>query len=284
LKLYTDCIPCIVSQTVKLSTDLGLKLDDQKKLLREVLLLSSQVSYDKSPPHIAKEIYKLIHKILKNPDPYKKVKEKYNRLALKLYPSLKEEVRKSRDKFKKAVKLSIAGNVIDFGSNRNFSLEKTIKDALRKNFSIDHTDSLKRSLEKSSKVLYLGDNAGETVFDRILIEEFPKKQIYYGVRGYPVINDATLKDALACGLDKVAQLVSNGSDAPGTILEDCSSEFKSTFDQSDLIIAKGQGNYETLNEVGGKKIFFLFMVKCPVIAFDAGCPVGGYVVMENKGG
>jgi len=284
LKLYTDCIPCIISQTVKLSADLGLKPDDQKKLLREVLLLSSEVSYDRSPPHIAKEVYRLIHKILKNPDPYRKVKEKYNQLALKFYPSLKEEVKNSRDRFKKAVKLSIAGNVIDFGSNRKFSLEKTIKDALRKRLSVDHTGSLKRSLIEASKVLYLGDNAGETVFDRILIEEFPEKQIYYGVRGSPVINDATLKDALACGLDSVAHLISNGSDAPGTILEDCSFEFKSVFDQSDLVIAKGQGNYETLNEVGGKKIFFLFMVKCPVIAADAGCPVGGYVVMENKSG
>ncbi|KPL00788.1 MAG: hypothetical protein AMJ90_07730 [candidate division Zixibacteria bacterium SM23_73_2] len=284
MKLYTDCIPCIISQTVKLSADLGLKPDDQKKLLREVLLLSSEVSYDRSPPHIAKEVYRLIHKILKNPDPYRKVKEKYNQLALKFYPSLKEEVKNSRDRFKKAVKLSIAGNVIDFGSNRKFSLEKTIKDALRKRLSVDHTGSLKRSLIEASKVLYLGDNAGETVFDRILIEEFPEKQIYYGVRGSPVINDATLKDALACGLDSVAHLISNGSDAPGTILEDCSFEFKSVFDQSDLVIAKGQGNYETLNEVGGKKIFFLFMVKCPVIAADAGCPVGGYVVMENKSG
>ena len=284
MKLYTDCIPCIISQTVKLSADLGLKPDDQKKLLREVLLLSSEVSYDRSPPHIAKEVYRLIHKILKNPDPYRKVKEKYNQLALKFYPSLKEEVKNSRDRFKKAVKLSIAGNVIDFGSNRKFSLEKTIKDALRKRLSVDHTGSLKRSLIEASKVLYLGDNAGETVFDRILIEEFPEKQIYYGVRGSPVINDATLKDALACGLDSVAHLISNGSDAPGTILEDCSFEFKSVFDQSDLVIAKGQGNYETLNEVGGKKIFFLFMVKCPVIAADAGCPVGGYVAMENESG
>lgn len=282
MKTYIDCIPCIISQTIKLSRDLGLDLKDQKFLLREVLSVLSNVSYSKSPPHIAKEVYRLIHKILKNPDPYKKVKEKYNKLALKLYPSLKKEVENSKDRFKKAVKLAIAGNVIDFGSNRKFSLNKTIKDVLKKKLTVDNVSSLKKALKNASTILYLGDNAGETVFDRILIEEIPKKKIYYGVRGYPVINDATLEDARDCGLNRVTQLISNGSDAPGTILEECSKKFKSIFDKSDLIIAKGQGNYETLNEVKGKKIFFLFMVKCPVIASDAGCSVGGYVVKEKK--
>ncbi len=282
MKLYIDCIPCIISQTVKLSKELNLDSGDQKKLLKKVVAILSNVSYEKSPPHIAKEVYRLIHKIIKNPDPYKKVKDKYNRLALKLYPSLKREVENSKDRFKKAVKLAIAGNVVDFGSNRKFSLDKTIKDVLIKKLTVDHASSLKRALKDAKIVLFLGDNAGETVFDRILIEEIPKKRIYYGVRGYPVINDATLEDARASGLHRVTQLISNGSDAPGTILEECSSEFKSIFDKADLVIAKGQGNYETLNEVKGKRIFFLFMVKCPVIASDADCSMGGYVVMENK--
>lgn len=280
MKTYIECVPCIINQAIHLSRDLTQDHKKQESFLREVLKNLSEVSYNHSPPHIAAHVYRLIRQTLNNPDPYKKVKDEYNQKAKKLYPSLKKKVKSSRDKFRTAVKLSIAGNVIDFGSSQNFQLDKTIKQVLNKKMAIDDVTPLKKEIKKASHILYLGDNAGETFFDRILIEEFPKKEIYYGVRGAPVINDATQEDASFAGLQEITQIISNGSDAPGTILDECSKEFRKVFKKADLIIAKGQGNYETLNEVKDKNIFFLFMVKCPVIAHDAKCCVGDNVVWK----
>lgn len=280
MKTYIECVPCIINQAIHLSEDLTDDPGKQESFLREVLKSLSEVSYNHSPPHIAAHVYRLIRHTLNNPDPYKKVKTEYNEIAERLYPSLKKKVKSSKDKFRTAVKLAIAGNVIDFGSSQNFQLDKTIKQVLSKKLAIDDVTQLKKQVNKVSNILYLGDNAGETFFDRILIEEFPRKEIYYAVRGTPVINDATEEDAHFAGLDKITNIISNGSDAPGTILEECSKEFRTIFKKSDLIIAKGQGNYETLNEVNTKNIFFLFMVKCPVIAHDAKCRVGDNVVWK----
>ena len=280
MKTYIECVPCIINQAIHLSRDLTDDHKKQESFLREVLKNLTEVSYDHSPPHIAAHAYRLIRQTLNNPDPYKKVKTEYNQIAKRLYPSLKKKVKSSKNRFRTAVKLSIAGNVIDFGSSQNFQLDRTIKQVLNKNLAIDDVNRLKNEIKKTSNILYLGDNAGETFFDRILIEELPKKEIYYGVRGTPVINDATEKDARYARLDKIAQIISNGSDAPGTILDECSREFRKIFNKADLIIAKGQGNYETLNEVKDKNIFFLFMVKCPVIAHDAKCRVGDNVVWK----
>jgi hypothetical protein len=282
MKTYIECIPCIINQAIHLSRD---STDDPKKqesFLREVLKNLSEVSYSHSPPHIAAHVYRLIRQILNNPDPYKKVKGEYNEIAKRLYPSLKKKVRSSRDRFRTAAKLAIAGNVIDFGSSQNFQLNKTIKSVLNKKLAIDHVNKLKKEIKKAATILYIGDNAGETFFDKIFIEEFPKKEIYYAVRGTPVINDATEEDAYFAGLEKIARIISNGSDAPGTILDDCSKEFREIFKKADLVIAKGQGNYETLNEIKDKNIFFLFMVKCPVIAHDARCSVADNVVWKLK--
>jgi uncharacterized protein with ATP-grasp and redox domains len=280
MKTYIECVPCIINQAIHLSRDLTEDHKKQESFLREVLKNLSEVSYNHSPPHIAAHVYRLIRQTLNNPDPYKKVKTEYNEKAKRLYPSLKKKVKSSRDRFRIATKLAIAGNVIDFGSSRNFELDKTIKQVLKRKLAIDDVTRLKKEIKKASNILYLGDNAGETFFDRILIEEFPRKDIYYAVRGTPVINDATEEDANFAELDKITQIISNGSDAPGTILDECSKEFKNIFEKADLIIAKGQGNYETLNEVKGKNIFFLFMVKCPVIAYDAECCVGDNVVWK----
>jgi len=240
----------------------------------------SNLSYRQTPPYLGREAHRVIRKVLDNHDPFLKLKREFNQVIKKLYPSLKQKVNGSSDKFACAIKLSIAGNIIDFGPGHHFELMKTIDQVLLKNPAIDDTESLKQDLEKASLILYLGDNAGETFFDKILIEQMLPAEIYYGVRGSPVINDATSEDAYYAGLNQVAKVISNGSDGPGTILEDCSEEFKNIFEKADLVIAKGHGNYETLNEVKGKKLYFLLMVKCKIIGRDLGCSVGDFVVKK----
>jgi uncharacterized protein with ATP-grasp and redox domains len=146
-------------------------------------------------------------------------------------------------------------------------------------YEINDLPSLKEALKTAKSVLFLGDNAGESVFDRLLIEVI-EQPVIYGVRGGPVLNDTTVEDALSVGMNEVAKIVDNGARVPGTILSLCSNEFQTLFHSAELILAKGMGNYETLSEVNAP-IFFLLQVKCPVISNDVGAPIGSIIVKQG---
>jgi damage-control phosphatase, subfamily I len=155
---------------------------------------------------------------------------------------------------------------------------------LEKSIDEEAVLSLREAINAADKVLFLCDNAGEIVFDQYLIQDTPCEKFTCAVRGAPVINDALLEDARVAGLTDLVKVISNGSDIPGTVLEACSTEFKKTFFDADVVIAKGQGNFETLSELTSKRIFFLLQVKCLVIARDIGFPVGTFVIRDNLTG
>lgn len=264
MRTYLDCIPCFFRQALfacRAVTDderkIKLVLDRIGAFLPEIPLISS-------PPETAAEIYKIISEVTHVDDPFKKIKRESITSALELYPDLKRRMLDSHNRLETGLRLAIAGNVIDFGANQNFMLRDDIEEILKKDFAICHFKEFERTLESAEKILYLADNAGETVFDRILIEEI-NRSVIYAVRGKPVINDATVEDAMESGLDKMATIISSGCDVPGTILERCTGDFLSHFRSADLIISKGQGNYETLSSAK-RPIFHLLKVKCPLIA------------------
>ena len=187
-------------------------------------------------------------------------------------------VHNSENPLENAVRLAIAGNIIDLGiktSITNADIQKTIKDSLTAPLNQVIIEEFRSDIESAQDILYLADNAGEIVFDRLLIEQLPEKKITVAVKGSPVINDATMEDAISTGLTKIVPVIDNGSDGPGTILETCSDEFLSRFEQADLIISKGQGNFETLSEID-KKIYFFLKAKCSVIAQHLQVPVGTF--------
>jgi uncharacterized protein with ATP-grasp and redox domains len=197
-----------------------------------------------------------------------------------MYPELKRRITSSADWFETAVRLAIAGNVIDFGTSSqvdNDIICQSIEDALVQPLEKYIFEKLKNAINRAENILYIGDNAGEIVFDRMLIEQLPNRKITYAVRGAPTINDATLEDAEMVGLTDLVPVIGNGTDIPGTVIENCSEDFRMVFDTADLIIAKGQGNYETLND-SDKKIFFLFKVKCSVVARKTGCALGNIAI------
>lgn len=272
MKTYLDCIPCFFEQALRA----GRIATNNEKLLKHLLdelgLMLNSISLESSPPETGRLIYQKVSEITGNPDPFRELKHENTQQALDLYPSLKEIINKSSDSLLTAIRIAIAGNVIDFGANASFDIDKAIKETLKKDFSIFDYTAFKRFLAKSKQVLYIGDNAGETVFDRLLIEQMNKPVIYV-VRETPVINDATFDDAVEAGIDKVATIMSSGTDAPGTILSTCSPEFKQILDQSEFVIAKGQGNYEALSNEN-RSIFFLLKVKCKIIADDIGVAKG----------
>jgi len=234
------------------------------------------IPLESTPPESARLIYHKIGEITGNLDPYKEIKSESTKKALSLYPYLKSHVEKSNDSLLAAIKIAIAGNVIDFGANWDFDLNVEVAEVLDKDFAIFDYNKFKDRFDGAHEILYIGDNAGECVFDRILIEEM-KKPVIYVVRDVPIINDATYEDAEQAGIDKVATILSSGTDAPGTIFRTCSAEFKKVYNNSRFIISKGQGNYEALsNEMG--PIFFLLKVKCPVIANNIGVDKGDIVL------
>ena len=280
MRTYLDCIPCFFKQALKAARIAGANEDIQKKVLDRLASEVPNFSLSSSPPEMGRIIYRLVKEVTEEEDPFRKVKEKYNRIALNMYPDLKDKVAHSEDKLLAAIRLAVAGNVIDFGVDSSFILKKEIRDAFKKDFAVFDYQEFKGILKNTKQILYLADNAGEVVFDRVLIEEL-NREVIYVVRNKPVINDALIEDAKFCGIDKIARVISSGSDAPGTILDLCSSDFLSLYVKAKLIISKGQGNFEGLTGRSNAPVFFLFKAKCPVIANDIGCKVDDIVLKYN---
>lgn len=280
MKIYLDCISCFIRQALdaaRFATD-----DEQihQDVVEQVLQMAVDLDMTQSPPVIGQKIHRLIRKLIGTDDPYYKVKKQFNSLALKLYPSLRGQVINSKDPFETAVRFAIAGNIIDFGVKSYLTesdVRMTINDSLSSYVDPEQIQALKEAVNKAERILYFADNAGEIVFDHLLIEQMPLDKLTVVVRGCPVINDATMEDAHQTGLSRIVEVIDNGSDAPGTILESCSKSFTEYFEKADLLISKGQGNYETLSGID-KKIFFLLKAKCPVIAEDIGCNVGEMIL------
>lgn len=286
MKTYLECIPCFFRQALEASKLSKADKTTQKKVLDELSRLIPEIGLNSTPPEMGRIIYQLVGRITGEKDPFKEIKEKSNKQSLELYPHLKAKIETSNDRLLTAVRLAIAGNVIDYGVTNHFVIEEEIENCLKGDFAIFDYGDFKEALDEADRILYLADNAGEVVFDKILIEEIRKldspqgRQIFYVVRDKPVINDALVEDARACSIEEVAKIVSSGSDAPGTILGLCSQEFLKLYEHAKMVISKGQGNFEALSEQD-KPIFFLLKAKCSVIAKDIGCRMGDVILKSS---
>ena len=283
MRIYLDCISCFVRQALDAAR---LATDDEhvhKKVVDQVLRLTADLDMSQSPPVMGQKIHRLIRDLVGSDDPYYRVKKQFNNLALKLYPDLRKQIISSKDQFETAIRIAIAGNIIDFGvksSLTELEVKRTVSDSLSGYLNPEQVQNFRNAVMDAEEILYLVDNAGEIVLDHLLIEQLPIDKITVVVKGSPVINDATIDDANIVGLGRIVEVIDNGSDGPGTILETCSQSFLDRFDKADLIIAKGQGNYETLSGID-KNIFFMLKAKCPIIAEDIGCEVGEMILQNN---
>ena len=277
MQTYLDCYPCFLRQALAASRAAGADEDAQGEVVQATLAILSDLPADAQPPLIAHRVHGIVRAELGATDPYRAVKEASTRAALDLYPWLSELVASAQDPVEAAVRVAIAGNIIDVGPSDTIAdLRETVLRVMAAPFAVDDLDALRTDLARAPWVLYLADNAGETVFDRVLIETL-RLPVTYVVKGGPTLNDATREDAVAAGLERCAHLEDTGVDAPGTILELCSGEFRRLFDSAPLVLAKGQANYESLSDAG-ERVYSLLQAKCPVIAQDLGTEVGGIVV------
>jgi uncharacterized protein with ATP-grasp and redox domains len=284
MKTYFECIPCFIRQVLDAARITSDDKQVQLRVLRQALKLASEVDLMQSPPAMAQQIHRYIREFTGNPDPYAELKDRFNKIALQMYPDLRTRVEQSADPLETAVRLAIAGNIIDFGVSSNIEesqVRQTIAESLEAPLDLDELADFKKAVKEAESILYLGDNAGEIIFDRLLLEQLPCNKIAFVVKKGPVINDATRADAITAGITDIVEVIDNGSDAPGMILEDCSEQFRNRFEKTELIIAKGQGNYETLSEVN-KNIFFLLRAKCPVAAGHLDCEVGEMILQKTK--
>lgn len=276
-----DCFPCFLKQTVRALKQNSTSPEFHQEILQEVLDIISRADTRKPPAYTTTRIYRAIRMKL-GADPFKKVKYEYNEIARGLYPSLKERVRKSNDPLWTATRLAIAGNIMDFGLFSSIDIESSIYRSLESTIAIDDYQSFEKAIHEKDEILYLLDNSGEIVFDLVLIEELVTKgkRIKAVVKGSPVINDVTYEDAVQSGLADACEVISNDSDAVGTILEFTSPEFKKHFDAAELILSKGQANFETLNDTEGRA-FFLFQSKCDVLSDEMGLKTGSMLLKKS---
>jgi len=272
-----SCILCFTKSVNKVLNKNNVSKENRKRFEDEYLAYLDTIADDNSMPEVMREVQEKLKKILNTKDIYKDEKDATNSHMLSLYPTLKEIVENSDNKYLTALKISTAGNIIDFGPDIEINIEKTIDGVLKSDYAVDESDDLKVAIQNAERILYLGDNSGEIVADKLFIETLGKP-VVFAVKDGPILNDVTVEDAKLVKMDEVATVISNGDNTPSTIIERTSKEFKDIFNTADLIISKGQGNFEGLCRRNDPRIFFNLMVKCDVVANMFNTVKGEYIL------
>ena len=277
MDISLDCIPCIVQGYTRLLRAGTLPEEAGEPGMRRLLDYLARVDYRQSPPVLGRELHRMIRSDLNDPDPYRRIKADANRMMLDRYAEFEALVDASGDPFDTAMRLSVAGNAIDFAPRHQLDVMETIDRVLEAPLAIDHSGQLRDDLASATSLLYIGDNAGEIVLDRLFLQQIDVPERYFAVRGGPVMNDATLEDARTAGMERLVEVITTGDDAPGAVLESASEDFREAVDAAEVIIAKGQGNLEALLDVT-RDIYFLLITKCDLIAQRVGVERGDFVV------
>ncbi len=285
--LYLDCVPCLLRQTLAAVRMAGGDRSVQHQVVRQVLHVLAETDFaGRTPPDMAQWTHRLIRELTGQGDPYRHIKQCSNEVALSMLPALERRIGQSGDPFAAAVRVALAGNIIDFGANHETDvslkgIETVVEQAFAAPLNSLALESLRAAASSAQSILYICDNAGEIAFDRLLIEQLGPHKVTAAVRGGPIINDATMEDAVAAGLTGLTTVISTGDDLPGVIVQHCSEPFQNIFQGADLVIAKGQGNFETLSDVN-RNVFFLLKAKCTVAADRIGCRQGDYIILESS--
>ena len=294
MKVQIDCIPCQVRQSLATAKKLTDDASVISKSLRETLNIAAAFESHENIFSLYYEMAENVKKINPSWDPYKEFKKDFNKICLKAAPELKKDAYLSSDVFTAGLRIALAGNAIDVMQGNLINedvLIESVNKSLLQDINTSNIELLKHNIINAKKILFIGDNAGEIVFDKVFIEiikdtilkDSGVDKITYSVRGGPALNDSTIDDAIMVGMDKLVKIVSTGIDLPAAYLPLCSAQFKKEYADSDLIISKGQGNYEALFDER-KNIFFLLKLKCETfLKFFHGKHSLGEIVIEHTG-
>lgn len=271
LRLKPECISCMLKSKLEAYPE-GISTEQKLEYMQRVLREISELEYHHSAPVVVRTIANIRKEMFGYEDDYKEIKRHFNALMMEKLPPLRKKLENSEDALRLGIQYAMTGNYIDFGAVEHVE-EKQLEEFLQNapNIPVDEKEyqALKSEIANAEKIVFLTDNCGEIVMDRLLIEvlrkENPTAQITVIVRGTDVLNDATLEDAKQIDLFEVAEVIDNGSDIAGTCLEEISEKAREVIDLADVIISKGQGNFETLQKCK-KNVFYIFMCKCEMFA------------------
>jgi uncharacterized protein with ATP-grasp and redox domains len=289
MKTNVECMICNIKQLLKVSKRLNVDKDLEQKTAKQVFEMMSQIEFNESNPLVMSKTWDIVTRSFNNANPYKELKQMYNELLLSVYDETDVLIQNDKDAFKAALKMSIIGNLIDLGAKHTFTKQDVlnkIKNYKTIELAIDSSQRLKEQVMDAQTLLYIGDNCGEIVLDKLFIKTLKRLNadltVYFAVRGGPIINDVTIEDAKMVHMEDVAHVISSGVAAPGTLLEQLSDTFVDLFHQADVVIAKGQGNYESLSEIDKDNLFLVLMAKCELVANTLGVGLLDIVVKQNK--
>jgi uncharacterized protein with ATP-grasp and redox domains len=283
MKAKPECFLCVFRQALN---TVQLVSDDEEvhhRVLAAVAARMAEASLDQTPASLSQPAYELVSAITGVADPYRSQKEASNSDALALLPRLRERVEAAADPLGAAVKAAAAGNIIDLGIGHSFNLEDDIDAIMNQPLAIDDTDQIRQELGSGKRLLYLGDNAGEIVFDLLLVEQLlaTETQVTFAVKSGPVINDATFEDAVQVGMTDLVPVVETGSNDIGVNWGNVSLEFQSLYESADIVISKGHGNFETTCDRQANT-YFLLKAKCLMVANEAGVQLGDVVFLRRR--
>ncbi len=289
MNAFAECIPCLLRLALTTARATGCDEPGKIKAVKIALDLLSRIDLNRPPPMIAADFLPEVNRALGMEDPFLELKQASNQGAKRVCerwaePYLKE-AGDDKDRLMRAIRISIAGNIIDFAIIDEASWEDKIPDLLKTEFSILDMEALEQALEQSGSILFLADNAGEIVFDRYLLREFSNrgKEIKVAVKGGPALNDALVADARMAGLNRMPglEIITTGAAKMGIDLASSSPEFQEVFSSADMIVSKGQANFECLGELGGN-IFFLTLIKCRALAEPLGVKEGHAILVRGR--
>ena len=285
MKIHNECLACIENQAHRVCDSLHVNSFQREMIIQLAQKEIARFDFNLTPPHNATPLYEAISDYLGVEDLYESIKVESLQMAKQFIPLCEERIASSSNALLSAVKTAVAGNVIDLASVMMYDLKEELDKVYQTPFAIDDFIALEKKLQQTTTLVYLADNAGEEIFDKLCIntikKQFPSLQVYYFVRGRPIINDLTCKDALASKMDDVATIVDSGVPTPGLAIEFMTPYAKSLFESAECIISKGMGNYECLGDIKGLPIFFLFKVKCFVVARDVGAHLGDIICKKG---
>lgn len=283
MKVSRECISCLARQAVEIAEEATSDVAMQEEIIKKSLKELGELDFKETAPEIAFRMHQHAKSITGNKDPYERLKKQYNEIATEIYDRINEEkwLENAENPFDMACRLAIAGNIIDFSVGlklESSDILKSVEDSVKHQIFGVGSTALKEAVGKAKKIMFIADNSGEIIFDKFLLQQLPMDKVTYVVKGGPIVNDATMEDAISTGVADLVKVIDNGHCAQGTLLTACSEKFIKEFKEADLIISKGQANYETLSDIKDKKIFYLLRAKCKSVAAAIGCKQMDYVL------
>lgn len=283
MKISRECIHCLARQAVEIAEEATADIKMQEVIIKSSLRELAEMNFDETAPEIAYKMHQHAKQITGILDPYATLKARYNDIATALYERIKDEkwLENAKDPFDMACRLAIAGNIIDFSVGLELEpkdILQSVEDSIKCDIFGTGSSALQEAISNAKHIMYIADNAGEIIFDKFLLENMPMDKITFVVKGGPIVNDATMTDAIRTGVVDLVTVIDNGHSAQGTIMKDCSEAFRVAFEKSDLVISKGQANFETLSDIKDKTIFYLLRAKCRSVAESIGCKRMDYVL------